>query len=273
MSEHRPLSPWREKIHEIIFEADTPMGKLFDIVLLIMILLSVAVVCMESVASFSKTHGDLMRQIEWILTIIFTIEYVLRLISTGRPMKYVFSFFGVVDLLSIIPTYLSLFVAGTNALLVIRVFRLLRVFRILKLVQFVTEAQVLKKALLSSVRKITIFIGTVLSLCVIIGSVMYFVEGDIPETKFTSIPQGIYWAIVTLTTVGYGDIAPISVLGKLLASMVMIMGYGVIAVPTGIVSVELARSSNPITTQACSECSLEGHDEDADFCKFCGAEL
>jgi voltage-gated potassium channel len=272
MSEHKPLSPWRAKIHEIIFEADTPMGKLFDVLLLILILASVLVVSLDSVADIHAKYETQLLRAEWTFTIIFTVEYFLRLISTGKPLKYVFSFFGIVDLLSVLPTYLAYFFGGGSALLVIRVLRLLRVFRVLKLMQFVAEAQVLKSALKSSLRKITIFIGGVLSLCVLIGTLMFFIEGDNPESNFTSIPQGIYWAIVTLTTVGYGDIAPVTVLGKFMASLVMIMGYGVIAVPTGIVTVELAKQG-PVSTQACPDCSLEGHDSDAKFCKFCGSHL
>jgi len=271
MNQQHPLSPWRLKLHEIIFEADTPLGKLFDIVLLILILLSITAVVLDSVEPIHHSHGILLIQIEWALTIIFTIEYVLRVLSTGKPFKYIFSFYGLVDLFAFLPTYLSLFLAGAPALTVIRVLRLLRVFRVLKLVQFVAEAQTLRRALKASIRKITIFIGAVLSLCVIVGSLMYFVEGT-SNPKFSNIPQGIYWAIVTLTTVGYGDIVPATIVGKIFAAFVMIMGYGVIAVPTGIVSVELSKV-NLTNTQSCPECSSEGHDDEAQYCKFCGTKL
>ncbi len=266
------MAPWRQKVHEIIFEAETPAGKLFDVVLLVLIVLSVVAVMMESVASFQARYGDLLRAAEWILTLLFTAEYLLRLACVGRPGRYARSFFGVVDLLAILPTYLSLVFTGTHSLAVIRALRLLRAFRVLKLAHFVGEARLLREAMKASATKIIVFLGTVLTLVVIIGSVMYLVEG--PENGFTSIPQGIYWAIVTMTTVGYGDIAPHSVGGKFLASIVMIAGYGVLAVPTGIVTVELAQVGAPkLSTRTCGQCSFEGHDRDAVFCKRCGAQL
>ena len=213
-----------------------------------------------------------MRALEWLVTILFTVEYLLRLICVGRPIRYAFSFYGLVDLLAIAPTYLSVVVSGTQSLIVIRALRLLRVFRVLKLGHFVGEAKVLRAALRASIRKIVVFLGTVLILVLIVGALMYLVEGE--ETGFTSIPQSIYWAVVTLTTVGYGDVAPQTVLGKFLASIVMIIGYGIIAVPTGIVTVELSAARKAaITTKACPECSAEGHDPDAKFCKDCGADL
>lgn len=262
----------RRKLHEIIFEADTPCGKAFDVALLFCILFSVVAVLLESVAGIRENYGSALRAFEWIITGLFTIEYVLRLVSVGKPIRYAVSFYGIVDLLAIAPTYLSLIIPGTHSLIVIRAVRLLRVFRVLKLAHFVGEAQVLKMALRASSRKILIFVGTVLTLVLIIGALMYLIEGEI--NGFTSIPQGIYWAIVTMTTVGYGDVAPHTVLGKFLASVVMIIGYGIIAVPTGIVTVELAGAQKTsITTQACPECSAEGHDPDAGFCKYCGAKL
>lgn len=267
-----PPENLREHLHEIIFEADTPTGKAFDIVLLVGIVLSVVAVVLESVASIREAHGILLRRVEWFFTILFTAEYLLRLCTVRRPLKYAFSFFGLVDLLAIIPTYLSLAFAGTQTLLVIRALRLLRIFRVLKLVHYIGEARVLTDALRSSMRKITIFLGTVLSLVLILGTTMYLIEGE--ENGFTSIPQSIYWAIVTLTTVGYGDIAPQTILGKFLASTVMILGYGILAVPTGIVTVELANAHGKrMSTQVCRCCAAEGHDVDANYCKYCGEHL
>lgn len=272
--QNRTRSEWRTRLQEIIFEADTPAGKIFDIVLLLCIVLSVTAALLESVTAISVPYGLLLLSVEWVFTILFTIEYILRLISVGRPMRYATSFYGIVDLLAIVPTYLSIFVAGTQSLIVIRALRLLRIFRVLKLAQFVFEARELKVALKASARKITIFIGAVLTLVLIMGALMYLIEGSDPETGFTSIPQSIYWAIVTLTTVGYGDIAPQTVGGKALASLVMILGYGIIAVPTGIVTAELTGSRpKPVSTQACPECACEGHAHDAKFCKRCGAAM
>lgn len=268
----RTRAPWRDKIHEVIFEADTPSGKFFDVLLITMILLSVLTVMLESVASIEEAHGDLIRIAEWFFTIIFTIEYILRLVSVDYPSKYARSFFGVVDLLAIVPTYLSVLIPGTQFLLVIRLLRILRVFRVLKLAKYMAESQVLTQALWASRRKITVFLFTVLTLIVILGSLMYFIESD--ENGFTSIPRSIYWAIVTMTTVGYGDISPQTPLGQALASVVMIMGYAILAVPTGIVSVEIARADADLTsTRSCHACSLEGHDRDAVHCKYCGEAL
>ena len=264
--------PWRARLHEVIFEADTAAGKAFDVALLAVIGVSVLSVVLESVASLRQAHGVLFRGVEWTVTVLFSVEYLLRILAVSRPLRYALSFFGLVDLLAIVPTYLSLFVAGAQSLLVIRALRLLRVFRVLKLAHFVGEARLLGAALRASRRKIVVFLGTVLTLVVIIGAVMYLVEGE--AGGFTSIPQSIYWTIVTMTTVGYGDIAPQTVAGKFLASMVMITGYGIIAVPTGIVTVELAGASRrQVSTQACPACGIDGHDTDARFCKYCGAPL
>ncbi|MBI9085734.1 MAG: ion transporter [Desulfobacterales bacterium] len=262
--------PWRSRLHEIIYEADTPAGKLFDVALLICILVSVAAVVLDSVAALHAAYGHVFRAVEWTATVLFTVEYALRLLAVSRPLGYVASFFGIIDLLAIVPGYLSLVFSGAQSLVVIRALRLLRVFRVLKLAHFVGEARTLGTALRASFRKIVVFLGTVLTLVLIVGALMYLVEGE--QSGFTSIPQSIYWAIVTLTTVGYGDIAPQSVLGKFLASMVMVTGYGIIAVPTGIVTVELSRA-RPVSTQACPACSADGHDPDAEFCKYCGAAL
>lgn len=227
---------------------------------------------LESVASIEQNFGDALRYAEWFFTIAFTIEYILRLISVDHPTKYARSFFGIVDLLAIIPTYLSLFVPGTQFLLVIRLLRILRVFRVLKLAKYIAEAHVLTLALRASRRKITVFLFTVMTLVVILGSLMYFIESD--QNGFTSIPRSVYWAIVTLTTVGYGDISPQTPLGQALASFVMILGYAILAVPTGIVSVELSRAEADLTsTRSCHACSLEGHDSDAEYCKYCGEAL
>lgn len=265
-------APWRRTLHEVIFEADTPAGKAFDILLLVCIVISVIAVLLESVAGIRAHYGPALRAVEWGITLLFTVEYLLRLASVGQPLKYATSFYGVVDLMAIAPTYMSLVVAGSQSLLVIRALRLLRVFRVMKLVHFVGEAAVLRQALRASAKKIAVFLITVATLVLIIGAVMYLVEGE--KNGFTSIPQSIYWAVVTLTTVGYGDIAPHTVLGKFLASVVMIIGYGIIAVPTGIVTVALSGATQKkIVTQACPECAAEGHDADAAFCKYCGSRL
>ncbi|MCO6498917.1 MAG: ion transporter [Vicingus serpentipes] len=265
------LTPFQKKLHEIIFEADTGAGKWFDILLLWAILLSVATVMLESVESISIIYGTELRYIEWSFTVLFTLEYIARLIAIGKPLKYIFSFYGIIDFISILPTYMGLFITGTHTLSVIRSIRLLRVFRILKLVQFISEANVLLKALKASKAKIVVFLFAVLSLTFILGTLMYLIES--PESGFTSIPISIYWAIVTLTTVGYGDIAPQTVLGQTLASLIMIIGYAIIAVPTGIVGAQIAKSIPYSNTQSCPQCSLEGHDDDAKYCKYCGGKL
>ena len=264
---------WRRALHEVIFEADTPLGRLFDVALIVLILASVLAVLLESVASVRLAFGRQLLWFEWAVTLLFTIEYVLRLLAVERPAAYARSFFGVVDLLAILPTYLGVLVPGAHSLLVIRSLRLLRVFRIFKLGHFLGEAEVLRRALHASSRKITVFLVTVATIVVIVGAAMYLIEG--PANGYTSIPLSIYWTIVTMTTVGYGDIAPQTVLGKMLASAVMIVGYGIIAVPTGIVSAELAAEGRRlvVTSQSCPVCSAEGHDLDARHCKYCGASL
>ncbi len=266
------LHGWRAKAHEIIFEADTPAGKVFDIALIFTILLSVVAVMLESVAPVRARHGSVLRTAEWVITILFTIEYILRLLCVGQPARYARSFFGIVDLLAILPTYISVIVPGAQALIVVRVLRILRVFRVLKLVQYVEEAATLRRALRASGRKILVFVFVVLLMVTIVGALMYLVEGE--DAGFKSIPVAVYWAVVTVTTVGYGDIAPITALGQFLSAILMIIGYGIIAVPTGIVTTELVRDRRAgISTQACHECSAEGHDVDAEFCKRCGARL
>lgn len=264
----------RERLHTVIFEADTPFGKAFDVALLVAIVGSIVAVCLESVPSIRAEHGALLKRVEWGLTIAFTVEYLLRLSCVARPMRYARSFYGVVDLVSILPSYLGLIFAGGHSLMVIRALRLLRVFRVFKLGHFVAEADMLYRAMAASRRKILVFLGAVVTLVFILGTLMYLVEGG-KGGGFRSIPESVYWAIVTMTTVGYGDIAPVTVLGKFIASVVMIAGYAIIAVPTGIVGVEMARVSReaPVSTQACPSCSREGHAPDAAYCKYCGARL
>ena len=267
------LSAWRESLNTIIFGSETPMGKAFDVVLSICILLSVAVVMMESVDTFQKQFSNALSVLEWTFTSLFTLEYVLRLISVRRPWLYCKSFFGLVDLLSILPAYLTLLMPGAQYMLVVRILRLLRIFRILKLSEYMQEAQMLITALGNSSRKILVFLYAVLTLVVVFGTLMYSVENN--EAGFTSIPRSIYWAIVTITTVGYGDIAPQTVLGQMIAATLMVMGYGIIAVPTGIYSAELYKtySADKISNDACRGCGKTGHDLDADYCKYCGHPL
>jgi len=266
-----PENNWRNTLYTIIFEADTPAGKLFDEILILTILLSIVVVMLDSVSNITAVYGGLFHSLEWIFTILFTVEYLLRLICVGRPLRYATSFFGIIDLMAILPTYLSLLLPGGRYLVVIRSLRLLRVFRVLKLVKYLGEADFLIRALRASRRKIILFQFTVLTLVVILGSLMYVIEGA--ESGFTSIPRSIYWAIITLTTVGYGDIVPETNLGQALASFIMIIGYSIIAVPTGIVTSEMTYASRNIKGKVCQNCSFEGHDSDAKFCKRCGAEL
>jgi voltage-gated potassium channel len=259
-------------MHEIIFGADTPGGKLFDVLLILSIVTSVIFVMLDSVSAIRQSYGQLLYIGEWIFTILFTIEYILRLYCVGRPLAYARSFFGLVDLLAILPSYLSIIFPGTHYLLVIRVLRVLRIFRVLKLAQYLGEMRTLSRALLASRRKITVFLFTVLTLVIIFGSLMYLIED--PDDGFTSIPRSIYWAIVTLTTVGYGDISPKTELGQAISAVIMIIGYGIIAVPTGIVTVELSQAyKREVSARACRQCSAEGHDPDAKFCKHCGEEL
>ncbi len=262
----------RHRLHEIIFEADTAAGKWFDILLIASIIVSVLLVMLDSVTGIRKVYGLWLNSGEWFFTLLFTGEYLLRLFCVQRPLLYARSFFGIVDLLAILPTYLSVILPGGHYFIVIRVLRLLRVFRVFKLVQFLSEARLLLGALRASIRKIAVFLCAVLTLVMIFGALMYVVEGA--ANGFTSIPRSIYWAIVTMTTVGYGDISPQTDLGQALAAFIMIIGYGIIAVPTGIVTVELSRAAHrSVSTQACPGCGREGHDTDAIFCKYCGASL
>ncbi|MBC6998725.1 ion transporter [Cytophaga sp. FL35] len=284
MKEHKPEKGWKSKVHEIIYEADTPIGKWFDLLLFLLIIISVLLVMLESVKWIDAKYHRTLFVLEWIVTVLFTIEYIARIVCIKKPFKYIFSFYGIIDFLSTIPLYLSYIFAGSQVLLAIRAFRLLRVFRILKLVRFLGEASQLRRALKASRAKITVFLFAVLILSVILGTLMYLVEGD--EAGFTSIPTSIYWTIVTLTTVGYGDIAPITPQGQLIATIIMLVGYGVIAVPTGIVTVEFGRQGQGkpkqpdgnnhfvhVNTQSCPTCAKEGHRDDADFCYKCGGKL
>ena len=267
--------PLRERIHRIVFLADTPVGKAFDVTLIVAILASVAVVMLDSVDGFRERHYDLLYAAEWFFTVLFTVEYVVRLAVVARPARYARSFFGVVDLLSILPTYISLVVPGAQVLLSVRILRVLRVFRVLKLANYLDEAEQLSRALRASRRKILVFIFVILTLVTVIGSMMYLIEGG--ENGFTSIPQSVYWAVVTLATVGYGDIFPVTPLGKALASVLIVMGYGIIAVPTGIVTVEMNREREAADAahrlEACPQCGLGDHAADARFCRRCGASL
>lgn len=270
-----PRNRLKERLHEIIFEADTPEGKRFDIILLIMILLSVVAVMLESVPSLGAGFRKTFYVLEWIFTIFFTVEYVLRLYSVYKPIKYATSFFGIIDLASILPTYLSIFFPGSQSLIVIRALRLMRVFRIFKMINFLNHGKVISDALKNSRPKILIFMSFVIVIVCIFGSLMYFIEGGTNE-QFDSIPRAMYWAIVTMTTVGYGDISPTTNFGQFIAAVIMLLGYAVIAVPTGIVTSELTKSDADEAKknlQTCRFCAKEGHDNDAVHCKFCGEIL
>lgn len=267
--DNKPEKGWRRSLYIVIFDAEKGLGKAFDIALIIAISLSVLVVMLDSITEVRSEYGELLRIAEWAFTIIFTIEYILRLICVRFPSKYAFSFFGIIDILAILPTYLSLFLPGTHYLTAIRILRLLRIFRVLKLVKYLNEANYLSTALIASRRKISVFLFAVIMLAIFAGSLIYVIEGQ--ENGFTSIPTSIYWAIVTLSTVGFGDLAPVTALGKLIASIIMILGYGIIAVPTGIVSYEMARINQG--GKKCRSCNLDEHANDADFCKKCGIKL
>ena len=264
---------WKSRLHTVIFESNTRAGKMFDVVLLFLIILSILVVLVDSMDEYHNRFGNIFYSIEWAFTVLFTIEYILRIITVRSPKKYAVSYLGIIDLLAIIPTYLSLFLVGAQTLLVLRVLRLLRVFRIFKLNHYISEMNFLSVAIKNSTRKISIFMLCVLFLVLIFGSLMYLVESG--THGFSSIPASIYWAIVTITTVGYGDIAPVTSLGKLIAGLIMLLGYGIIAVPTGIVTTEMAIAAREkkMSHEACPNCGKEGHDADATYCKFCGAKL
>jgi voltage-gated potassium channel len=273
LEEKKDLKPWQRKLNEIIFGSETRAGKWFDIILLAIIVLSVLVIMLDSIPGFHEKWVDELLIIEWTVTIIFSIEYILRLISVGKPLKYIFSFYGLIDLISLLPTFIGIFVSGTESIRVLRSFRLIRIFRILKLSQFVEDSKKLTNALRQSRNKIIVFLFFIVMMVVSLGTVMYIVEGG--ESGFTSIPKSIYWAIVTMTTVGYGDIAPATALGQFIASVIMILGYAIIAVPTGIVTNDLIQGNKPkgMNNRACDSCGKDGHDMDASFCKHCGEQL
>lgn len=265
---------WKSRLHEIIYEADTKEGKFFDVILLILIIASIVVVMLESVKSFQVEHAAFLDTAEWIITILFSIEYIIRIISIKKPKEYIFSFYGIIDFLSTIPKYLAIYFTGTNTLVALRALRLMRVFRILKLARFIGASDNLVRALKSSKAKIFVFLSFVVILCIILGTIMYLIEGE--ENGFSNIPRSVYWAIVTMTTVGYGDIAPQTGLGQFIASLIMILGYGIIAIPTGIVSAEMTKSTNEkvhLNTQSCPSCANQNHNDNAEFCYECGDKL
>jgi len=268
------MKDWRKKIHEIIYESDTREGRLFDIVLIWVIVVSIVLVMLESVKSLDEKYHDFFYYSEWIITILFTIEYILRILTVNKPAKYIFSFYGIIDLLSTLPMYISLISGGAHALLLLRSIRLLRIFTILKMSSFVGASLRLRQAIYGSRFKIMVFLSTVIILCIIIGTIMYVIEGE--SSGFTSIPVSMYWAIVTLTTVGYGDIAPQTPLGQFLASVVMVLGYGIIAIPTGIVTSEFTkqdRAAIQLNTQSCPNCAADKHRDNAEYCYSCGSKL
>ncbi|TYA71572.1 ion transporter [Seonamhaeicola marinus] len=272
---NEPKKHWKAKLHEIIYEADTREGKLFDVILLFVIIASIVIVMLESVDSFASKYHGLLNIAEWVITILFTLEYIFRIITVKNPIKYIFSFYGIVDLLSTIPKYLSFFLTGSSSLVALRALRLMRVFRILKLTRYIGEYTNFVRALKRSKAKISVFLSFVLILCIILGTIMYLVESD-QDSGFTSIPRSVYWAIVTLTTVGYGDIAPATALGQFIASLIMVMGYGIIAIPTGIVSSEMTKKEKkkiPKNTKVCANCNEDHHADNATFCHKCGHKL
>jgi voltage-gated potassium channel len=270
-AEHRPTSDqpaWKHRLYSIIFESETREGKIFDVALLILIGVSIIVVMLESVDSIFAAHGDLMRSLEWACTVLFTVEYAARLLCVRRPLRYAWSFYGIIDLFAFLPSYINLFLPTAKFLTMVRALRLLRIFRILKLSAFMEESETLMRALYASRRKIAVFISAVLAVVLIMGTVIYVIEG--PENGFESIPRGVYWAIVTLTTVGYGDVTPHTVPGRILACFIMIMGYGIIAVPTGIFAMELREAEKAKGARTCPACGIVETDQGARFCRRCG---
>lgn len=265
---------WKTRLHTIIYEADTAAGKLFDVLLLVLIFVSIILVMLESVDTINNKYHTILVICEWVITILFTVEYILRIIAVKQPRKYIFSFYGIIDLLSTLPMYLSYFIVGSNTLVVFRALRLMRVFRILKLTRYVGESSHFMRALIASRIRIFIFIFFVLIICIILGSVMYLIEYN-ENSGFSSIPKSVYWAIVTLTTVGYGDISPITPLGQFIASVIMILGYGIIAIPTGIITSEMSKTKHktPTNTQSCSNCLEDEHLDNAMHCHNCGHKL
>ena len=273
LKETKPKKDWKSRLHEIIYEAETKEGKLFDVILLIFILASVVLVMLESVQSINEKYYTILNISEWIITVLFTIEYILRVISIKKPHSYIFSFYGIIDLLSTIPKYLSFIIVGSHNLVALRALRLLRVFRILKLTRYIGASNNLILALKASKTKIAVFLFFVIILCTILGTIMYIIEGQ--ENGFTNIPKSIYWAIVTLTTVGFGDITPQTPFGQFIASIIMILGYAIIAIPTGIVSSEMTKNNQKVedNTEVCPNCAIEHHKENAKHCYNCGSKL
>jgi len=274
MIDNKPQRKWQQKLHEVIYEADTPAGKLFDVILLIVIIASIILVMLESVRAIDNKYHKFLDISEWVITILFTIEYIARIVSVKKPLKYITSFYGIIDLLSTIPKYLSLFLVGSQHLVALRALRLMRVFRILKLAQYIGETNNFVKALKASRARIFVFISFILILCTVLGTIMYLIEDD--SSGFTSIPESVYWAIVTLTTVGYGDIAPVTPIGQFVASLVMILGYAIIVIPTGIITSEIVKDSMKsvqTNTQSCPNCSVSKHRDNAEFCYKCGEVL
>ena len=269
----RPATGWRLRLYTVIFEADTRAGRLFDLGLVVLILTSAAVVVLDSIESINARHADLFHALEWAFTVLFSVEYLARLVCVRHPLRYARSVFGIIDLLAVLPTYLAVLVPGLHALIDVRVLRLLRLFRILKLAAYVAEFGALGRALAASRRKIMVFMAFVMLVVLVMGTLMYVVEG--PANGYTSIPVGVYWAITTMTTVGFGDITPKTDLGRVIASVMMLIGWGTLAVPTGIVSAEFTAQRMPRepTTRTCHECLTEGHSPGARFCRDCGAEL
>jgi voltage-gated potassium channel len=271
------FAPWRTRLHEVIFEADEPAGKTFDTVLILAIIASVVVIVLDSVQTLRETYHTLFIGLEWFFTILFTVEYALRIVCVRKPLRYIFSFYGVVDLLSILPSYIGLFVPGAQNLMVIRMLRLLRIFRVFKLVRFLGEADALRQAMVASRHKIAVFLTTVLIIVTIMAAAMHVIETGAGNDEFASLPEAMYWAIVTITTVGYGDITPSTIAGKVLSAAMMLIGYSLIIVPTGILSAEMVgeaqRRARRSTTQHCPSCSRSGHEYDATYCKFCGEPL
>ena len=280
MSKTDKVPQWKTKLHDIIYEADTPAGKLFDVILLITIIASIVLVMLESVSSFDAKYHDFLNSAEWIITILFSLEYIARIVTVNKPIKYITSFYGIIDLLSTIPKYISLLFGGIHALAALRALRLLRVFRILKLARYLGASNMLVSTLKASRAKISVFLFAVIILAVIFGTLMYLIEGE--ASGFTSIPISVYWCIVTLTTVGFGDIAPITPFGQLIATIIMVLGYGIIAVPTGIVSAEYTSQNKnnksgekgiPLNSQSCANCLAVNHKNGAGFCYNCGEKI
>ncbi|WP_340122761.1 ion transporter [Methylobacter svalbardensis] len=275
MSTRTRIETFRHTLYQIIYQANTPAGKGFDIALMILILISVLTITLDSVADISQRYGEQLATAEWVFTTLFTVEYILRIFCIHRPIKYIISFYGLIDLLAIVPSYLGIFISDSHYLQVIRILRVLRIFRVLKLVRFINQSNLLINALMASRLKITIFMFTISTLLVIFGSAMYLIEG--PEHGFANIPVSIYWAVVTLTTVGFGDITPQTDLGRAISAVVMISGYTIIAVPTGIFTAELSqemkRQNTRVDERVCSKCRKIGHEMEANYCRICGTEL